>query len=56
METAELMARRRGCVGAWVDTYSFQSPDFYQHLGYRIFGTLPSYPGAEQRIFLMKML
>jgi GNAT superfamily N-acetyltransferase len=56
MEQAEALARERGCVGAWVDTYSFQSPGFYQRLGYRVFGMLPSYPGAEQRIFLMKTL
>ena len=56
MEQAEGIARTRGCVGAWVDTYTFQSPGFYERLGYRIFGTLPNYPRAEQRIFLMKML
>ena len=56
METAEGIARTRNCVGAWVDTYTFQSPGFYERLGYRIFGTLPSYPEAEQRIFLMKIL
>jgi GNAT superfamily N-acetyltransferase len=56
METAEGIARTRNCVGAWVDTYTFQSPGFYERLGYRIFGTLPSYPEAEQRIFLMKFL
>ncbi|MGA7261548.1 MAG: GNAT family N-acetyltransferase [Stellaceae bacterium] len=56
METAEGIARTRNCVGAWVNTYTFQSPGFYERLGYRIFGTLPSYPEAEQRIFLMKIL
>jgi GNAT superfamily N-acetyltransferase len=56
MDRAEEIARARHCTGAWVDTYSFQSPGFYQRLGYRVFGTLPSYPGAEQRIFLMKVL
>jgi GNAT superfamily N-acetyltransferase len=56
MEQADALARERGCVGAWVDTYSFESPGFYQRLGYRVFGMLPSYPGAEQRIFLMKTL
>jgi len=55
MQTAEAIARTRNCVRAWVDTYSFQSPGFYERLGYRIFGALPSYPGAEQCIFLMKL-
>lgn len=56
VEKAEEIARVRGCVGVWVDTYTFQSPGFYECLGYRAFGTLPNYPGTEQRIFLMKML
>jgi hypothetical protein len=33
METAEGIARTRNCVGAWVDTYTFQSPGFYERLG-----------------------
>jgi GNAT superfamily N-acetyltransferase len=56
MEKAEEIARTRGCFGIWVDTYTFQSPGFYERLGYRVFGTLPNYPRAEQRIFFMKML
>ena len=55
MEEAERIAGARGCIGSWLDTHTFQSPGFYEHLGYRIFGTLPNYPRAEQRIFLMKM-
>jgi len=56
VEAAEAVARKRGCVGAWVDTFSFQSPGFYERIGYAVFGELPSYPGAERRIFLRKML
>jgi GNAT superfamily N-acetyltransferase len=56
MESAEAMARTRGCIGAWLDTFSFQSAGFYEHLGYRSFGALPSYPGEERRIFFMKLL
>lgn len=56
IERAEEIARTHRCAGVWLDTYSFQSPGFYQRLGYRILGTLPGYPGAERRIFLMKAL
>jgi GNAT superfamily N-acetyltransferase len=56
VEKAEEVARTRGCVGVWVDTFTFQSPGFYERLGYRVFGSLPNYPGTEQRIFLAKTL
>jgi hypothetical protein len=35
METAEGIARARNCIEAWVDTYTFQSPSFYERFGYR---------------------
>lgn len=51
---AEHAARARGCVGVWLDTYGFQAPGFYQHLGYRVIGTLGDYPAPHQRFFLAK--
>ena len=51
---AELEAVRRGCVGAWVDTHSFQAPRFYEKLGYRPFGAIEDYPPGHSRIFLQK--
>lgn len=56
MEMAEAIGREEGCTGIWVDTYSFQSPGFYEKLGYRPFGRLPDYPKGESRIFFAKML
>lgn len=56
MGRAETMARERGCVGAWVDTFSFQAPGFYERLGYRPFGELPSYPDEHRRVFFSKRL
>ncbi|MEN3791826.1 GNAT family N-acetyltransferase [Fulvimarina sp. MAC3] len=55
LETAEASARAKGCVGAWVSTYSFQSPGFYLSMGYTIFGRLPSYPDNQERLFLSKL-
>lgn len=34
MEAIEDLARRRGCVGIWLDTYSFQAPDLRRRLGF----------------------
>jgi len=52
---AEERARRRGCHSAYVDTFSFQAPEFYRGQGYAEFGRLP-YPPQGERIFLRKRL
>jgi GNAT superfamily N-acetyltransferase len=51
----EHRAVARGCHSAWLDTFSFQAPDFYRKLGYTVFATL-DYPPAHQRYFLRKSL
>ncbi|QDV50069.1 GNAT family N-acetyltransferase [Gimesia fumaroli] len=56
MREAERIARERNCHSSWVDTFSFQAPDFYTSLGYTPFGTLPNFPTNQQRIFLQKKL
>ena len=56
MEKAEHEARRRGCIGAWVDTHSFQAPEFYEKLGYKVFGELDNFPPGHRRIFFYKYL
>jgi|SRR4051812_698892 len=53
--TAEQRARERGCHSAYVDTFSFQAPDFYRKQGYAEFGRLP-YPPKGERIWLRKAL
>ena len=54
VEAAEAIAIEAGCTGAWVDTYSFQSPGFYEAMGYEPFGRLPDYPRGASRIFYAK--
>ncbi|MGE5250092.1 MAG: GNAT family N-acetyltransferase [Bacteroidota bacterium] len=49
-------ARRRGARHAYLDTFSFQAPDFYEQHGYRIFGKLENFPSGHQRYFLTKEL
>jgi len=56
MAEAESLARRRGCVGVWLDTFSFQAPDFYRKLGYELFGALSDYPKGGKRYFFRKLL
>ena len=53
---AEEEARKRGAKNAYLDTFSFQAPDFYKKHGYRVFGELPDFPSGHQRYFLTKQL
>jgi GNAT superfamily N-acetyltransferase len=49
-------AREQGVKNAFLDTFSFQAPDFYKQHGYRVFGELSGFPFGSQRIFLTKGL
>jgi GNAT superfamily N-acetyltransferase len=50
----EAEARARACIGAWVDTFSFQARGFYERHGYTLFGTIEDHPPGHARHFLMK--
>ena len=56
MEIAEAEARRRGAKYAYLDTFSFQAPGFYEGIGYEIFGELGDYPPGHRRYFMKKKL
>jgi len=56
MAAAEAEGRQRGCHGAYLDTFSFQVPVFYEQCGYEVFGTLEAFPGEHQRFFMRKSL
>ena len=53
---AEQEARQRGARNAYLDTFSFQAPDFYKRHGYQVFGVLEGFPEGHQRIYLTKQL
>lgn len=52
---AEAKAIARGCHSAYLDTFSFQAPEFYARLGYVEFARLP-YPPRGERIWMRKAL
>jgi GNAT superfamily N-acetyltransferase len=52
---AERHAIEFGCHAAYVDTFSFQGPDFYPKFGYSEFARL-DYPPDHHRIFFRKQL
>ena len=53
---AEDEARRRGAKNAYLDTFSFQAPEFYKKYEYQVFGVLQDFPAGHQRYFLVKRL
>jgi GNAT superfamily N-acetyltransferase len=53
---AEEEARQRGAGNVYLDTFSFQAPDFYHKHGYRVFGELADYPEGFTRYFMTKQL
>ena len=56
MAAAEEEAKRRGCKYAFVDTFSFQAPEFYRKLGYEEVFVLRDYPYTEARYYYTKTL
>lgn len=56
LEAAEEEAGQRGCKYAFVDTFSFQAPAFYEKHGYREVFTLEAYPYTGKRHYYTKAL
>lgn len=56
LSEAEAEGRKRGAAFAYLDTFSFQAPKFYQKHGYEVFGVLDDFPTGHQRFFLKKAL
>jgi len=56
MLRAEAEARARGCIGIWLNTFSFQARGFYEKLGFTLIGQIDDYPIGHQRFFLQKRL
>ena len=50
----EAEAVARGCVGAYLNTLSWQARPFYEKRGYTLFGTLPDSPPGHFRYFMQK--
>ena len=49
-------AKKRGAKNIFLDTFSFQAPEFYKKHGYQIFGELKDFPPGHQRYFFTKQL
>ena len=56
LQQAETEAKNRNCCYAFVNTYQFQAPAFYQKHGYQEVFTLKDYPCTGQRHYYQKDL
>ena len=56
LKQAESEAKKRNCRFAFVNTYQFQAPAFYQRHGYKEVFTLKDYPYTGQRHYYQKDL
>jgi len=56
LDAAEAEARSRGCIGARLDTYTFQARGFYEKQGYRVVGAIPDCPPGQTRFTMIKRL
>ena len=56
MEEAEGEARLRGCRYGRLATSNFQAPEFYERLGYSLYGRLENCPPGETVLYFWKEL
>ena len=56
LAAAERAAKDRGCIGVYLDTYSFQARPFYERAGYTVFGELTDHPLGGAKYYLSKRL
>lgn len=56
LNQAEDTAKERGCKFVFLDTFSFQAPDFYKKLGYKEIFILENYPLTGKRHYFTKNL
>ena len=56
LEAAEQRAVERGCRHAFLDSFSFQAPGFYEKTGYQIYARAEDWPAGHAHYFLRKDL
>ena len=56
LRKGEQAAADKGCTDAYLNTFSFQAPEFYRQHGYFVFGELEGFPGGNSRFWMRKRL
>ena len=53
---ANRLAKKQGCISSHTYTFSWQAPDFYQAVGYKLIATYDGYHDGITELILMKRL
>lgn len=56
MEMVEDEAVKRGCNVAYTDTFTWQAPEFYEKLGYELYGQIDDFPEGNTLFYFGKKL
>ncbi|MCC3868071.1 GNAT family N-acetyltransferase [Terrisporobacter mayombei] len=56
LNQGENIAKERGCKYSFLDTFSFQAPEFYRKHGYKEVFVLENYPVTGKRYYFTKTL
>ncbi|HME72852.1 MAG TPA: GNAT family N-acetyltransferase [Myxococcota bacterium] len=56
LRAAEELARERGCVGVYLETFSFQGSSWYPRFGYEVVGGVHDFPPGHSYYILQKRL
>ena len=56
LKKAEEIAKERGCKYVFLDTFSFQAPEFYKKYGYKEQFVLEEYPLKGKRYYITKTI
>ena len=56
LKQAEETAKERGCKYSFLDTFSFQAPEFYKKYGYKEVFALENYPVTGKRYYYTNTL
>lgn len=54
LDMAHERAREFGCIGAYLETFTFQARPFYERFGYKVVGEVEDFPPGHTYFFMAK--
>jgi ribosomal protein S18 acetylase RimI-like enzyme len=56
LRCVEEEGRKRGCTISYTNTFTWQAPEFYEKLGYKLYGNLDNFPLGSSLNYYYKQL